>query len=323
MSPQPLFLFSLPRSGSTLLQRMLGAHPDIRTVAEPWVLLPLLYALRSDGVYSEYHHKWCSKAIRDFCAELPEGENTYRHAVRDLVLRLYAQASPGNPRYFLDKSPPYSLIVSELLDLFPDARAIFLWHNPLSIVASVVESFGDGRWNVHRYKPELYAGLMNLTEAWGRHQDRCLSIRFEDLVEHPEDQCRRVTQYLGLEIEPRMVNGFSEVQFNGTMGDPTGRRRTEVSTESSERWKGTLAPPTRKAWCRKYLRWIGRDRLAVMGYDLAELLAELDAVPPWRSVVPRDLYDWLQGVVTSWVEFKPLRDKWRRRREPWRIFEHI
>ena len=36
----PIFLFSLPRSGSTLLQRVLMSHKDIASVAEPWLMLP-------------------------------------------------------------------------------------------------------------------------------------------------------------------------------------------------------------------------------------------------------------------------------------------
>ena len=34
-----VFLLSLPRSGSTLLQRLLAAHPQVHTVAEPWLML--------------------------------------------------------------------------------------------------------------------------------------------------------------------------------------------------------------------------------------------------------------------------------------------
>ncbi|MFW6066259.1 MAG: sulfotransferase, partial [Planctomycetota bacterium] len=40
----PLILFSLPRSGSTLLQRMLSLHGRIASTAEPWLLIPQLYA---------------------------------------------------------------------------------------------------------------------------------------------------------------------------------------------------------------------------------------------------------------------------------------
>lgn len=43
----PLFLLSLPRSGSTLAQRFLAAHDAIARASEPWILLPYLYTLRA------------------------------------------------------------------------------------------------------------------------------------------------------------------------------------------------------------------------------------------------------------------------------------
>ena len=53
----PIFVFSLPRSGSTLLQRVLMSHNDISSVAEPWILLPQIYSLKKEGTLSEYSPK--------------------------------------------------------------------------------------------------------------------------------------------------------------------------------------------------------------------------------------------------------------------------
>jgi hypothetical protein len=68
--------------------------------------------------------------------------------------------------------------------------------------------------------------------------------------------------------------------LTGRWGDHSGAQRyAEVSSEPPERWKRVLNNPVRKAWCRRDLRWIGRERLEVMGYDLDVLIAELDALP--------------------------------------------
>ena len=71
--PTPLFLFSLPRSGSTLAQRILAAHGGIATTSEPWILLPYLYTLRDNGIYAEYNHRSLISAIEDFYEMLPGG----------------------------------------------------------------------------------------------------------------------------------------------------------------------------------------------------------------------------------------------------------
>src|SRR5688500_15750036 len=64
--PTPLFLLSLPRSGSTLAQRILAAHEAIATASEPWILLPYLYTLRERGAYAEYNHRVLVRAVEDF-----------------------------------------------------------------------------------------------------------------------------------------------------------------------------------------------------------------------------------------------------------------
>ena len=71
MPTRPLFLLCLPRSGSTLVQRVLASHAEIATVSEPWLLLPLLYSIREHGIRAEYWHQTAAQAIADFIEELP------------------------------------------------------------------------------------------------------------------------------------------------------------------------------------------------------------------------------------------------------------
>ena len=48
-----IFLISLPRSGSTLLQRIIGGHKDIHTTAEPWLMLHPFHALKAEKIKSQ------------------------------------------------------------------------------------------------------------------------------------------------------------------------------------------------------------------------------------------------------------------------------
>jgi hypothetical protein len=276
---EPVFLFSIARSGSTLVQRVLGTYPEIATVAEPWILIPLLYTLRRGGVISEYTHPLAVDAIEDFARRLPRGEESYRDALRSLVLDLYAQAAPPGTRLFLDKTPPYFLVIDEVLDLFPDARCVLLWRNPLSVIASLAR-FEDSPWNPVAYKQNFFDGVAKLTAAQRAHGDRLLVVNYEDLVTGEPEHWRRITDHFGVEFDPASLSRFREVELEGRMGDPHGvRLYHDLSREPLTKWRGELNTPIRKAWCRRYLRWLGEERLALMGYDLGELLAELDAVP--------------------------------------------
>ena len=278
--PTPLFLLSLPRSGSTLAQRILAAHEAIATASEPWILLPYLYTLRDRGAYAEYNHRVLVRAVEDFCDVLPHGREDYIREIRELTLRLYRKASPAGTHYFLDKTPRYHLVSDEIVALFPDAGYLLLWRNPLAVVASLIETWAGGKWNLYRFKVDLFDGIESLFRTYERHEDKVHAVRYEALISRPEETWTDVFRYLGLPFDGSILSRFAKVELAGRWGDQAGTRRyAGVSSEPLERWKRVLNNPVRKTWCRRYLRWIGRERLAVMGYDLDALTAELDALP--------------------------------------------
>jgi hypothetical protein len=317
--PTPLFLFSLPRSGSTLAQRILATHGPIATASEPWILLPYLYTVRKGGTYAEYNHGSLVEAIEDFCDVLPAGREDYLAEVRELTLRLYGKASPDGTRYFLDKTPRYHLISEEIVATFPEAKFVVLWRNPLAVVASIIETWSGGRWNLYRFKVDLFDGIENLVRTRELHGDRIHAVRYEDLVTNPTETWEGVFRYLDLTFEPSAIERFSGTRLSGRMGDVAGvEKYAKVSGRSLEGWKQTLNNPLRKAWCRRYLRWIGRDRLALMGYDLGALLAELDSLPSSLRRVGSDVGRGCWGVIRDVSEPRILGQKlsklpdWRR-----------
>lgn len=266
-----------------MLQRMLATHAEITTATEPWILLPYLYTLRETGAYAEYGHSTMVAAIRDLCDDLPNGRSDYLEQIRQLALGLYDSLAPTQT-YFLDKTPRYHLIVDEVIDLFPEAKFVFLWRNPLAVVASIAENFGRGRWNVNHYTPDLMQGLDRLVRARQRLGDDACAIRFEDLVRDPEPELRGLCSHLDLAFDAHMVDPFSEARPR--RGDVWGMERYgSLSEEPLDKWKRTLAGPIRKAWSQRYLSWLGPQRLAVMGYDLDQLSGELDGLPTeWRRL---------------------------------------
>lgn len=301
MTQRPLFLLSLPRSGSTLVQRVLAVHDEISTVPETWLLLPQVYAMRERGAFAEYGHTPASRAIREFAERLPGGRADYDEDLRRFVLALYARASGGKGMYFLDKTPRYHFVADDLFRIFPDAKVVFLWRNPLAIVASITETWGRGRWNVGRWRSDLYDGVANLVAAYETNAARAHAVRYEDLVEDHPVAWQKLFDYLELAFDPSALREFRAVDLRARMGDPTGTTLYEtITAESLERWKTTLRTPVRKRWCRSYLEWIGEARLSTMGYEMEELTGALDAVPISARRLPSDLargaYAWFNRV---------------------------
>ncbi|HEY2537330.1 MAG TPA: sulfotransferase [Solirubrobacteraceae bacterium] len=307
MAIQPIFIFSVSRSGSTLLQRVVAAHEGVATVSEPWILLPYLYTLRSRGVVAEYEHELMVTAIEDFCKELPGEERDYEAELRKFVLRLYEKAADADARYFLDKTPPYCLIVEEIMRLFPEGKFIFLWRNPLSIVSSIIQVFG--RWHPTMFRSDLYIGLPRLVAAYAAHSARSHAVRFEDLLDGDASRWSGLFDYLDIEFEPDSLSRFSAVKLNGRAGDQTGvKQYSTLNSEPQQKWRETLNNPLRKEWCRRYLRFLGDERLAVMGYDGEQILQELNSQPTSTRCLVPDV-----GQLTRDFVREPIRIQIRRR----------
>lgn len=278
---RPLFVLSVSRSGSTLLQRVLAAYDEVATTAEPWILMPLLAPLRASLPGGASWQAHTHGALVDFARHLPRGMDDYRAAVREFAMRLYGEAAGTGARYFLDKTPSYYTFPDELIEAFPNGRFIFLWRNPLSIIASLVDTWHHGRFDLHVHRRDLFDGLPKLVAARTRHEGRTTCVRFEDLVAGEEGPWRGLAEHLEIEFRPETLTRFGAIELEGRMGDPTGTRRyATLSTEPLDKWRATLSNPLRRSWCGRYLRWLGRERLAVMGFDLDELLEQLEHARP-------------------------------------------
>ena len=295
-SVTPIFLLSTARSGSTLLQRILGTYPEIATAAEPWLLIPLVYAQRARGVHAEYEHGTLAAAIEDFGAQLPGGTGEFDAEVRRFAERLYARCLAPGQRYFLDKTPPYFLVVEELFRIFPDAKFVFLWRNPLAVAASLAD-WPQGNWG-GLYRENLFYGLANLIKARELHRDRSVAVRFEDYVSGDPVTWKRLMDYLELPFRPESLSAFSDVELSGRMGDKHGSALYgSLSADPLAKWRTTLANPLRKEAARRYLAWIGAERLATMGYDAHALAAELEAMPVGTEHLAADARNLARALV--------------------------
>lgn len=308
---KPLYLFSLPRAGSTLIQRLLSRNPSISTASEPWLLLPYLYANKGDGHYAEYAQNLAAVGIEDFCKQLPNGNADYDAALREFVVRLYSMVASPDSIYFLDKTPRYHCIADQILDLFPEGKAIILWRNPLAVAASMMETWSNGYWKLYTYKFDLYSGLANLVRLHEQCGDRVYALQYEKLVADTSGCLTEIYRYLELAISSDdLVDLDKGAKLHGRMGDPTGiHAYDKVSPDSLDKWKVLMGNPLRKFWCRRYLSWIGAERLAVMGYDKDELFKQVSDIPFTLRYLFTDCFRMLGGIFYSFFEPVIFRDK--------------
>lgn len=273
----PLFLMGLPKTGTTLLQRILASHPAICSSSEPWALLPPLAALQPDGMVAEYGARSCHEALQRILATLPDGRAGYLRAVGAFGDSLYTDLADPAARYFLDKTPRYHLIAEDLLTAFPKARFLFLWRNPLSVIASTILHNGDRLEGLRFAEFDVVRGYPNLADAEATAGTRGLSLRYEDFVQAPEAELQRIMMHLELEVHPGQMSDFARTRFSG--GDRNGIERRKIETASLERWRSVLNRPARRAFGLRLLRKVDDRVLRAHGYDPKALIDALRDLP--------------------------------------------
>ncbi len=289
MNGRLFFVVGAPRSGTTLLMRMLNVHPDIYTRPEPHLLTPLAH-LGFDAYVDKapYDPFQAAQSAKEFVADLPGGEATYRQALRAYCDTMYGEMlAPTGKRFFLDKTPAYGLILPFLAKTFPDAVFVILTRHPFAIFSSFAESFFDDDWDVawghnkivERYVPALASFVRDASVKRFHH------VRYEDLVADPERELRAICEAADMPYVPDMIEyGKKDVEAKG-LGDPIGvQKDTRPNTKSLHKWALQVAEnPHRMEMLRAMVSSIPEEDLAVFGYDHASLWAPLDGVDPAKA----------------------------------------
>jgi Sulfotransferase family len=277
-----IFLISQPRSGSTLLQRMLGGHPAIGSLPEPWFMLPLLYASRSQGVASEYNARLAARGLRQFVASLGEGDEGVR-AVRAAASTLYGGAlRSSGKQLFLDKTPRYYLIIPELLETFPAAAFLFLVRDPLDVFSSLLQAHAGGDWTRFA-RIDLFNDLMvapkAIEGAVSKPSAKKLLIRYEDLVEDPPAVISSISDMLDLTFDPAMLSYARDRSPDGSFGDRTSiNEHDHPVTDHVSGWRRHLDTRWKRSLALSYIRDLGATTLSTLGYELSALEEELVSV---------------------------------------------
>jgi len=243
----PIILFGNTRSGATLVQKLISAHPDVVEWYEPNVLW--LYA-DPGRIHDEFDES--------------DATNRVKHYIRNRFLKY--QKRHGN-RTVIEKTPQNMLRIPYVRAIFPEATLLFIVRNPFSFISSVEYKWQrpvTGRGIVRRLKDTPVSQLHHwlrryivqqlnkrvlrrkYLSIWGPRykgiQDdlkthdlltviarqwsvcsrkaekdlafldngRILRLRYEDFVEDPISDLERICAHCGLEITSDMVRAANE-----------------------------------------------------------------------------------------------------------------
>ncbi len=243
------YIYSTPRSGSTLLAAMLGGHDNVYVPPEPWFLL-LLHSLLSsdDAIVAHYDENLARRAFRELSPE-----NIITEASQNYALTVYNSLLEKNKKkYFVDKTPRYYHVLEWIDTLFPEAKKILLVRNPLDIFASYKDVWGIEVEEMIGEQPSPFS--FDATIAYFRFQDfykrshtNMIRISYENLVIDPHTVMHGVCSFLGLAFNERMISYGENKELltwyaNSSMGDRKVLSEIAPHRKSCGKWKTILTP---------------------------------------------------------------------------------
>ncbi len=279
MNPQMLFVISSPRSGSTMLERILESHSKILGGPEPHILTPLAHLGFWDKVdKAPYDHILAAESQRLFVEQLPAKDRDYWDACRAYCDVLYGRyLGTTDKTVCLDKTPAYALILPFMMKVFPDAKYIVLTRHPIATFSSYANSFFNGDYQAAQGHNPLLNRYVPAIAAFLRQEEvPFIHVRYEDLVKAPEDWVGRIYEYIGVPFEKETIDygtgGDGEAGRKG-LGDPIGvKKHSRPSTGSVKKWAADLAgDPAKRTLMETIIGQLDAADLATLGYPLDTL----------------------------------------------------
>lgn len=244
--PQPIFVFGLPRSGTTLLDRLLGSHSGVVSVGE----------------LEDFARQLCWASDQRGLLDARMLERLPELDYRQIGHRYLAQTQwrAHGARFFIDKQPWNWMVAGLIQRALPHARLLHLVRDPMDVCFSNFRAMLGARY-AYSFDLQTLAGHFHqytrLMAHWHEAMPgRILDVSYCDLVGDTEAMMRKVVKFCGLDWEPACL-------------DPS-RNTRPIGTLSAMQARAAIHGGTFGAW-RRYER------------QLAAMAKSIRSCPPSRA----------------------------------------
>jgi protein-tyrosine sulfotransferase len=246
---QGIVIFGMPRSGTTLLRRLLDAHPAICCPPETNLLSAAARFLREEAFAGGV-----SIGVLSGLSFAGIAEQVVIARLRELVFGLLEDICRQSRKKRWAEKTAFNIFYLEQIEQLcsGSCRFLCLIRHPLDVVCSIKELTDKMEMYVaelHAYMRQYPAPLEAFAHAWVEmharlrrfvrdHPDDCLMLKYEDLVHNPAEELQRVFDFLN---EPADVPAILSQALHGTeaigLGDWKTYERRAIHTESVGRWR--------------------------------------------------------------------------------------
>ncbi len=239
-----IFVGGSPRSGTTMVQRILGAHSDVFAGPE-FDNIPYIVELRN----------WLYGSLESGRIKVFTDQKQIDMSICQLIESLlYPVIESNNCSYISEKTPSNILVFNELLTICPQAKFVFVLRDPRAIVLSMKEvnkrgSHFSGK-KMKGFTASINESIMYILECFNAgfeaHKispDRIYIAKYESIVQEQKIEIQKMCSFLNLPFEEEMLNlkekssaNLSDLKADNIWYDTKMLDRNIESSEL-EKWK--------------------------------------------------------------------------------------
>lgn len=227
----PVFVVGFPRSGTTLLEQMLDAHPDFQSMDERAFVHELIEGMELAG------QRYPAGLARLTQHEADQLRSAYWRRVGEVVPDL-------GGRRLVDKNPLNMLCLPMIMRLFPHARIIMCVRHPCDVLLSCyMQPFRSPAFMVLCSSlSRLAQGYVHAFEQWqqdvGMFAPNLLEWRYESVVDGFDEQVARLGDFLQTADASAMTHFAEHARSKRFISTPSYAQVTErVHRKAVDRWR--------------------------------------------------------------------------------------
>ncbi len=252
-----VFVYSTPRAGSTLFRLMLAGHPKLFSPPEIKMLLhnnledfyskSANHVIAHGGVVRSLKEllELSQKDAMDYLKSLVQSKTPIKGIYKIIQANLKG-------KILVEKSAELSESV-EILNkpeaIFQNPKYVFLVRHPYSVIESIVRNriysindhhisdplrFAENEWRMRNQNILTFVNSIS--------EDRYLIVRYEDLLENPTKTMEKVSEFIGIAFDKKMVDPYASGRMIDGDGDPNIFNHDKLEPELAAVWKSIKLP---------------------------------------------------------------------------------
>ena len=232
-SEAPIFIVGMPRTGTTLVERILGSHSEIYPGGEHLGLITQLHELIPEAEYASEGLVFLGKSL------IRQSTRIDHKKLGEEYIEQAQGRTQGHP-HITDKLPINFYYIGLIRQALPNAKIIHMTRNPMdTCISNFKQYFTEGAYLFSYSLEDLsayYMAYRRLMDHWHNvHPGVILDVSYEALVNDIEGESKRMLNYCGLDFEPECLRFYENK--TPTTSRSARQVREAVYTSSASGWR--------------------------------------------------------------------------------------